>query len=84
MCLALPGRVTAIMGDDPMMRIGKVAFSGVITEVNLCFVPDARSATMFWYTPGSPSPHWMKQRRREHLNIFIKSAHQHCYRNHKP
>ncbi|PCJ66972.1 MAG: HypC/HybG/HupF family hydrogenase formation chaperone [Candidatus Hydrogenedentota bacterium] len=42
MCLALPGRVTAIMGDDPMMRIGKVAFSGVITEVNLCFVPDAK------------------------------------------
>ncbi len=41
MCLAFPGRVVSVLGEDPLTRKGKIAFSGVITEVNLCFVPDA-------------------------------------------
>lgn len=42
MCLAIPGKVISIAGDDPVFRIGKVDFGGVIKEVNLCYVPEVR------------------------------------------
>ena len=42
MCLAIPGRITSISGDDPIMRAGQVDFSGIVKEINLACVPDAR------------------------------------------
>jgi hydrogenase expression/formation protein HypC len=41
MCLAIPGKIVSITGDDPMERTGKVSFSGVLKEVNLAYVPEA-------------------------------------------
>ena len=41
MCLAVPGRILSIEGDDPLLRAGKVDFSGVVKRVNLAFVPEA-------------------------------------------
>ena len=41
MCLAVPGRVLSVMGDDPMARLGRVEFGGVVKDVNLAFVPEA-------------------------------------------
>ena len=41
MCLAIPGRVLNIAGDDPITRVGRVDFGGVVKEVNLTFVPEA-------------------------------------------
>ena len=31
MCLAIPGKVVSISGDDPLTRMGKIDFSGVLT-----------------------------------------------------
>jgi len=42
MCLAVPGKIMHVDGEDPLARTGRISFSGVITEVNLSFVPDAR------------------------------------------
>ena len=42
MCLAIPGRITDISGDDPIMRVGRVDFGGVVKEINLAYVPEAR------------------------------------------
>ena len=42
MCLAIPGKVISIAGDDPVFRMGKIDFGGVIKEVNLCYVPDVK------------------------------------------
>jgi len=42
MCLAVPGKIISISGDDPMTRMGKVSFSGVIKEANLAYVPEAK------------------------------------------
>ncbi len=42
MCLAVPGRVIAIAGEDPPTRTGRVDFGGVIKEISLAFVPEAR------------------------------------------
>lgn len=41
MCLAVPGQIMSITGDDPMMRIGKVNFGGVVKEINLAYTPEA-------------------------------------------
>lgn len=41
MCLAIPGKITEIRGDDPVMRMGTVDFGGVSKEINLSFVPEA-------------------------------------------
>ena len=41
MCLAVPGRILSISGDDALTRVGRVDFGGVIKEVNLIYVPDA-------------------------------------------
>lgn len=41
MCLAVPGQVLEIVGDDLLTRTGKVAFSGVVKEASLAFVPEA-------------------------------------------
>lgn len=42
MCLAVPGRIVTIEGDDPILRAGIVDFSGVTKRVNLSYVPDAK------------------------------------------
>jgi len=42
MCLAVPGKIEHIEANDPIFRVGKVNFSGVVREVNLCYVPEAK------------------------------------------
>jgi hydrogenase expression/formation protein HypC len=41
MCLAVPGKIISIQGED-LMRSGKVSFSGVLKEVNLAYLPEAQ------------------------------------------
>lgn len=42
MCLAVPGLITNISGVDPLERVAKVSFGGVIKEANLAYVPEAK------------------------------------------
>ena len=42
MCLAIPGQVLTIAGDDPLMRTARVDFGGIVKEINLAFTPEAR------------------------------------------
>jgi hydrogenase expression/formation protein HypC len=43
MCLAIPGKITAITGQlDETFRIGKVSFGGIQKEINLAMVPQAQ------------------------------------------
>ena len=41
MCLAIPGNILTISGDDPLTRMGRVNFGGIIKEVNLAYSPEA-------------------------------------------
>lgn len=41
MCLAIPGKVLSITGED-ISRLARVDFSGIVREVNLCYVPEAQ------------------------------------------
>lgn len=43
MCLAVPGQIKSINPtDDPLLRTGKVSFGGILKEVNLAYVPEAK------------------------------------------
>jgi hydrogenase expression/formation protein HypC len=41
MCLAIPGKIESVEGADPLMRMGKVNFGGILKEVSLAYVPEA-------------------------------------------
>ena len=40
MCLAIPGKVVGISGEDPLTRMGRIDFSGVIKQASLAYVPE--------------------------------------------
>jgi hydrogenase expression/formation protein HypC len=42
MCLAVPGKLLDIAGDNPLTREGRVSFAGVVKKANLAYVPEAR------------------------------------------
>ncbi|MEK9629475.1 MAG: HypC/HybG/HupF family hydrogenase formation chaperone [Nitrospinota bacterium] len=42
MCLAIPGKVTSILGDDPLLKMGKVDFGGILKDINLAYVPEVK------------------------------------------
>jgi hydrogenase expression/formation protein HypC len=41
MCLAIPGKIESIQGDDPLTRMGRINFGGIIKEASLAYVPEA-------------------------------------------
>lgn len=41
MCLAVPGKIISITGEESLGRMGRVSFGGVVKEVSLAYVPDA-------------------------------------------
>lgn len=42
MCLAIPGKIESISGDDPLTRMGKVNFGGILKEASLAYVPEVK------------------------------------------
>jgi len=42
MCLAIPGRIESISGENQMELAGKVSFGSTIKAVHLACVPEAR------------------------------------------
>ena len=44
MCLAIPGKITAIDTElDETFRMAKVSFGGIVKDVNLAMVPEAKT-----------------------------------------
>lgn len=41
MCLAIPGKILSVTGDEPLDRMGRVSFGGIVKEVSLAYVPEA-------------------------------------------
>jgi hydrogenase expression/formation protein HypC len=42
MCLAIPGKIESMSGDDPLTRMGRINFGGIFKEACLAFVPEAK------------------------------------------
>ncbi len=43
MCLGVPGQILNVMGTDPILRSGRVSFSGIVKDVSLACVPEAEA-----------------------------------------
>ncbi len=43
MCLAVPGQIVDVGEAEPPFRVGRVDFGGLVKEINLSFVPDAKA-----------------------------------------
>ena len=41
MCLAIPGKIESVSGDDPLLRMGKINFGGILKEASLAYLPEA-------------------------------------------
>lgn len=41
MCLAVPGQILEITGSDPLTRMARISFAGVIKEASLAYTPEA-------------------------------------------
>ena len=41
MCLAIPGKIVSIRGEDPLERMGKIDFGGILKDASLAYVPEA-------------------------------------------
>ncbi|MBE9043405.1 HypC/HybG/HupF family hydrogenase formation chaperone [Pleurocapsales cyanobacterium LEGE 10410] len=41
MCLAVPGKIVSIGDDEPLLRMGRVSFGGIIKQVSLAYLPEA-------------------------------------------
>ncbi len=41
MCLAVPAKIVKIEGDNPLEKMGKVSFGGIIKNISLAYVPEA-------------------------------------------
>jgi hydrogenase expression/formation protein HypC len=42
MCLAVPGKLISVDESPALMRSGKVDFGGILKEVSLAYVPEAK------------------------------------------
>lgn len=42
MCLAIPGEVLSISGDEKTALTGRVNFSGTIKKISMAYVPEAQ------------------------------------------
>lgn len=42
MCLAVPGQVLSIEGEDELTRQGRVSFAGIVKMVNLAYAPQVK------------------------------------------
>ena len=41
MCLAIPGKILTITGEDPLERTGRIEFGGILKQASLAYVPEA-------------------------------------------
>lgn len=42
MCLAIPGKILSISGDDSLSRSARVSFGGTVKEIHLAYTPQAK------------------------------------------
>ena len=42
MCLAVPGQVLSLAEGEPLLKMARVSFGGLIKEVSLAYVPEVQ------------------------------------------
>jgi hydrogenase expression/formation protein HypC len=71
MCLAIPGKIMSINDElDDLFRIGKVSFDGIIKEVNLVMVPEAKLGDYVMVHVGSAISVVDEEEARETMDVL--------------
>ena len=42
MCLAVPGKLVSVSGEDSLTRMGRIDFGGVFKEASLAYLPEVK------------------------------------------
>ncbi len=73
MCLAIPGKIISIENQlDDVFRIAKVSFDGIIKEVNLAMVPEAKVGDYVMVHVGSAISIVDEEEARTTMDILYK------------
>ncbi len=73
MCLAIPGKIIKISSElDDVFRIAKVSFNGIIKDVNLAMVPEARINDYVLVHVGSAISVVDEQEAKTTMDILLK------------
>jgi hydrogenase expression/formation protein HypC len=85
MCLAIPGKIIEIDDQiDDIFRIAKVSFDGIIKEVNLAMVPEAKVNDYVLVHVGSAIQVVDEQEAKETMEILQKMQIQEFDETHFP
>jgi len=73
MCLAIPGKIISIDNQiDDIFRLAKVSFDGIIKDVNLAMVPEAKIGDYVLVHVGSAISIVDEEEARETIDILYK------------
>ena len=73
MCLAIPGKILSINDEiDDLFRIAKVSFNGIIKEVNLAMVPEAKIGDYVMVHVGSAISIVDEEEAKYTMDILLK------------
>jgi len=73
MCLAIPGKILSIDDQlDDIFRIAKVTFNGIIKEVNLVMVPEAKIGDYVMVHVGSAISVVDEEEAKYTMDILLK------------
>ena len=73
MCLAIPGKIISINDEiDDLFRIAKVNFNGIVKEVNLAMVPEAKIGDYVMVHVGSAISIIDEEEAKYTMEILIK------------
>ncbi len=70
MCLAIPGKVRKIFKKDTIESTGNIDFGGIIKEVSLAFVPEARVGDYVYVHAGVAISRLSKKEAEKVLEIL--------------
>jgi len=73
MCLAIPGKILSINDEfDDIFRTAKVSFNGIIKEVNLAMVPEAKTGDYVMVHVGSAISIVDEEEAKKTMEVLLK------------
>ncbi len=70
MCLAVPGQIVDISGEDDLSKLGVIDFSGIKKEISLAYLPEARLNDYVIVHAGFALSIIDEEDARENLKVF--------------
>lgn len=74
MCLAIPGEIIEIVGEDPLTRMARISFGGVVREASLAYVPEAKPGDYVLVHAGFALQTVDEEEARRTLELFEQLA----------